>query len=454
MDERSRRTATRTDTAPGGESVRRRHVLKAGAGGALGVSLAGCLDVYGSLTGGASDEDVVKIGLLAPDPTEGGEVAGFSMKNAAELAVSELNDPDSDIGTNELDEPGINGTDVELVVADTNDSSRETKRQYHELILEHDVDVTVGIFSSDGLMNIVDDIAEQETVHLTTGAATTQASSLVREEYESYKYHFRVGPRNDHDLAVCQLDFLEDMYDVLGWESITLLTEDHSWTQEIQNVYEDGFDDLAVDVVDHVRYSASKDDFTDVYDEAEAEGVDAVYVTMAHTGVPAVLDWAGNYPFAFAGIHVPLQYPQMWDTLGGRAEYAVTNATAAATAELTEYTIPFADKYLEEYDHQPVYSGYIAYDAIKLFAETATEIGTTESSELVEGLEEARFNGTTGTIEFYDESHDYPHDVVYGEDNVQSSFVQWQDDGDGNGVQEVIWPERIETAEYQEPEWD
>jgi len=54
----------------------------------------------------------------------------------------------------------------------------------------------------------MDDIAEQETLHLTAGSATTTASQMVNEGYEKYKYHFRVGPINGANLAQAQIDFL------------------------------------------------------------------------------------------------------------------------------------------------------------------------------------------------------------------------------------------------------
>lgn len=444
MDERSRRTASRTDTAAGGDSVRRRRVLKAGAGGALGVSLAGCLDAYGSIVGADSGDETVKIGLLAPDPTEGGEPTGYSMRNGAELAVDHVSDS------------GIDGKDVELIVEDTNGSARETKRKYQELVLDREVDVTVGIFSSGSLMNVMDDIAELETLHLTTGAASTNASDLVHDDYERYKYHFRVGPINDYDLGRIQLDFLEEMHEEIGWESIALLSEDYQWTEAAWELYEERLGETGVEETMRRRYSPARDSFDDLYEEVEASGADAAYVSMAHTGVEALLDWADpeeQYPFAFGGIHVPIQLPSFYETVGGLAKYSVSQASATPGAEITDKTVDFADEYLDAYGYQPVYTGYITYDAITMYADVATEYGTTDSSDLVDALEETSYTGTTGTIEFYGQDDDHTHDVVYGPDAVQGVYFQWQEDDDGTGIQEVIWPEGVATADYEAPDW-
>ena len=46
----------------------------------------------------------------------------------------------------------------------------------------------------------------------------------------------------------------------------------------------------------------------------------------------------------------------------------------------------------------------------------------------------------------------FAHDVVYGEDTVWPIYQQWQE-SDGEGVQEVIFPDDLATAEYQPPPW-
>ncbi|WP_049927694.1 ABC transporter substrate-binding protein [Halopiger goleimassiliensis] len=417
----------------------RRRMLQASAGTAT-VALAGCLDTVDVFGGTPEADETVTVGVLAPNPEK--DVSGRAIERSARVAVELLNEND-----------GIDGTDVELVVGNTAGDPLEARREYHRLVLDEEVDVTVGISTSEVLEHLIDDIAEQETVHITAGAATTAPTDLVRDEYEDYKYHFRAGPINEYDLGQAQIDFLNDMAPDMGWESIALLAEDYSWSQGAWDTFQTRRDELPVEIVMDRRYAPAIDDFTDLYDEVEAAGADAVFISTAHTGNAAVLDWqADERPFEFGGIHVPMQYPNYYDALGGACEFGIGQSSAPMGAELTEETPRFESAYEERYGvSMPVYTGYFAYDAVSLFAEAVEQAGSLESGEIVEALEEIEgFDGSAGTIEFYGRDHEYPHDLVY--ETGETLYFQWQEQN-GEGTQEVIWPEEHATSDYVEPDW-
>jgi branched-chain amino acid transport system substrate-binding protein len=324
------------------------------------------------------------------------------------------------------------------------------------LILEEGADVTVGVFASEALMNIMDDIAEQETIHLTSGAATTAASRLVKEQYEDYKYHFRAGPNNDYDLGRMQVDFVDDMADEIGWNSVAVLAEDYEWTEQPWNVYQNQLADTGIEIVMEQRYPPATDDFSAIYDEVEERGADAAFITTAHTGTAALLDWVvpEPRPFAFGGIHVPMQLPSYYEATNGACRYGVTQSSATAQSTRTEKTQRFVQAYQDAFNgSNPVYTGYHTYDAVTMFAEAARSSGTLESDELVGTLEDMTFTGSSGTVEFYGRDHDYPHDLVYNSDDPDVVYLQWQENEDGDGVQEIIWPESQATAEYAKPVW-
>jgi branched-chain amino acid transport system substrate-binding protein len=427
--------------------LRRRHVL-ATAGSAATLSTAGCLGTVGSITGGSGSEDPITIGVLAPNPDS--DFIGRSMVRGARVAVNELRNAG-----------GIDGRDVEMVVGDTNSSPLEARRQYQRLILEEDADVTVGIFASESLMAVMEDIAEQQTVHLTSGAATAEASRLVSEEYEKYKYHFRAGPTNNYDLGRTQVDFMDAMAADIGWNSAAVLVEDYQWTSEPWTVYQNQLADTGVDIVMEERYPPATDDFSQIYDEVEAEGADVAFITTAHTGTAALLDW--SYPnrperpprprsFAFGGIHVPMQLPGYYDMVGGACRFGVGQSSATATSEISEKTQPFVRAYRNQFDgNNPVYTGYHTYDAITMFADVVEKSGSVDSDDLIPKLEAASFTGSTGTIEFYDRDHEFAHDLKYmpGE----TIYFQWQVNDEGEGVQEIIYPEKHATSEYIRPPW-
>lgn len=443
---------TGVDNSPIGDTaavINRRNYLRVAGTTAVAASLTGCVNLSGgsggdggnNSSGGGDVGDTITIGALAPNPEN--DPIGGSIINAAELAVQELND-----------NGGIAGAEVELATANTEADPSTGQQEYRELTLNEGADVTTGIFTSEVLLNIMDDIAQQGKIHLTSGAATTEASRMIAEDYDQYKYHFRAGPLNDFDLGRNLLDFGRANFGNMGWNSTYALVEDYSWTEPISELFNQRLGEVGVQVAGNQRYASGTTNFSPLYDDIQSAGADGVLTAMAHTGTEAIVQWAQQQrPFGFAGIHVPMQLPSYYESVNGACLYGVTQTSATPQSEITEKTQPFVQAYNEQFDGYPVYTGYITYDAIKLYAQMVEQTGTTDADELVSALEGASFTATTGTLEFYGQDQEYPHDPIYGEDAIYPVFLQWQEGQNGGGVQEVVWPERYKTADYQSPEW-
>ena len=441
-----------TDSAETGgddHSVSRRQAIAA-AGAAGAVGLAGCSDggSEGSSSGVAdplSERDEVRIGALAPVPSE--NPIGASIANGAQLAVDQINE-----------DGGVGGAELSLTVKDTKEEPQTGRSRYGELIRDEEVDLTTGVFTSEVLLAIMDDIAGAETPHMTSGAATPEASAKVSDSYDEYKYHFRTGPINAHHLGVNLVDFIEAKADALGWGSVAVLVEDYKWTEPVSAVLDEQLTDTSVDIAMTSRYPSGTEDFNPIYSEVEESGADAAFISMAHTGTAAVIQWAKQQrPFEFGGIHVPMQLPSYYDAVKGACAYGVTQNSATPTAEVTDKTVPFADAYNEAFDSYPVYTGYITYDAVNQFAEVIANSGDVAPDAVVSGLEDSSYQGTVGTIEYHGPGSEFAHDVKYGQETVWPVYQQWQPDDPENpqdgGTQEVIFPAELSTAEYQTPPW-
>jgi len=285
----------------------------------------------------------------------------------------------------------------------------------------------------------MDDIAEQETLHLTAGFATTTASQMVNEGYEKCKYHFRVGPINGANLAQAQIDFPDPEGADIGWDSIAVLAEGYGWTEGLWAFYQSRFGDLDIDVTMWNRYPPATDDFVDLR-RCRGVGADAAFISTAHTGTKAITDWGPEQrQFAFGGIHVPMQLPSYYRLTNGACRYGVATPAPRRPANTPRRPNRSSTRISRRTAGQsPVYTGFISYDAIKLFAEAANDAGTVDSETLVGEIENGSFTGTTGTIEFHGPDHQHAHDVIYGKENVNPVYFQWQET-DGEGVQEVIW---------------
>ncbi|WP_136717751.1 ABC transporter substrate-binding protein [Halorientalis salina] len=425
-----------------GGSVGRRSFLKATGAGAVATGVAGCLGGGGDEESvPLSDRDEIRVGVLAPAPSD--NPIGASIANGAKLAAQEINDND-----------GIEGTEMSVIVKDTKEQPQTGTEKYGELIRDENVDMTTGVFTSEVLLAIMDDMPGAETVHMTTGAATPDASARVKNNYEENKYHFRTGPINAHHLGENIVDFVDAKADDLGWESVAVLVEDYTWTEPVSNVLDDTLSDTGINIEMSRRYASGTEDFNPIYNDVEDSGADAAVIAMAHTGTPAVIQWAQQQrPFEFGGIHVPMQLPSYYGAVEGASAYGVTQNSATPTAEVTDTTVPFAEAYNENYDSYPVYTGYISYDAVNQYASVVESKGDIGADPVIDGLENSSYTGTIGTVEYYGKDHEFAHDVKYEQGLVWPVFQQWQPNDDGTGSQEVIFPDNLATADYQTPPW-
>lgn len=413
---------------------RRQFVGLAGVGATA--SLAGCI-------GGMDEEgdDGVKIGLLAYDP--GSAPQGTAQQQAAELAVADLND-----------DGGILGEDVELLVADTQGSSSTASDRYLEFVVEENVDVTAGVFNTEVMTGLMSDIADHQVIHLSGGHTSPTIAEMLADDYERYKYQFR--PYGNATRWIASIaDLASHMQDEGVWERIALLNEEFEWTQSFTNVLPDLLEDAGLEVVFNERYPADTENFTPLFDDIENEDADAVVMAQAHSAGPAMIQWRDEErEFAMCGQISQIVDPGSYESFDGANEFAISNAPAVHTADLSDQTTDFAERYYDEFDVYPNDAfSYATYDAIMMWAEVVEEEETTDSEEVVPALADASYEGTRGLIEFNDQDHEYPHDAKFGEGYLRRINFQWQAVDDGEGLQQVIHPEELATSDYQEPAW-
>lgn len=433
-------------------SVDRRTFLRAAGAGVAVTTVAGCTgggdgDGDGGGNGGTatgtpteSISGPITIGAMGPADAP----FGTSIFNSVELAVQEINDAG-----------GIEGAELEVITKDTKDDPGTARQGYQELTTGENVDATFGIFGSEQLLTLMPNIAQQETVHLTAGAATPEAPAQVADDYDRFKYWFRVGPINSTFLAESMIIFAQDMFADMGWETIGILVEDFKWTEPVSSILDARFtDEVDVEVVYDERIAEGTEDFTPVYDEVENQGIDGLYTALAHIGTASLVQWAQQQrPFGYGGIHVPTQLPSFFDATQGAAITTFSQTTATPQSEVTEKTVPYANAYFDAYEGYPVYNGYSAYDAVYMYKNAVETAGTLNSDAVVSALEDMTYTGASGPIEFFPPDGEFPHDVRFGADYAQGVFFQWQVDEEGNGVQEVVWPDDLATSEYQSPPW-
>jgi branched-chain amino acid transport system substrate-binding protein len=420
------------DATQTNSSLFRRRFLRTVGGGVGITSLAGCLST------GETLPETIRIGAMGPTDS----LMGQSIVNAATLAVEEINA-----------DGGIDGTKLELLTRDTEGKPNVARSVYRELTKEKNVHATTGIFESEVLLSLFPLIAEAETIHLGSGAATHEATLKVHKHYSKYKYFFRVGPPSTHHLTELMAAFAREEFPKLGWNRIALLAEEFKWAESIAEELSSVFmNSNTVEAVTTEHITADTTDFASLYHTLETEDIDGVFTILGHIGTDSLSAWASLQPsFGYGGIHAQAQNPSYYEATNGAAQYTYSWSSATPESEITEKTVPFANSYHETFDGYPVSTGYITYDAVHMLKKAIKISTSVETEQLISELEAMAHTGTTGEIEFVGQLSRYTHDVKVGPGFVHGVFFQWQE-RENRGEQVVIRPQKLATGEYEQPE--
>jgi branched-chain amino acid transport system substrate-binding protein len=419
--------------------ISRRNVIQAaGAGGA--VSLAGCI--------GGNDSEGITVGFLGPLQLD----AGVGGRRSAEIAVEELNE-----------QGGILDQELELISADSNATPSDARTEAESLIFDEGIDVLFGGYVSEVALGIADTVANANVPWFVTGAGTPRlVTENHGEDYEKYKNIFRVMSGNSDLQAEAQADYAEFLANQHDIDSFAVVTENAAWTQSTADNMPSLLQDRGLNVAMEERVELDTTDFSPLLDSVEESGADVMIKEVGLMDVAGMLQtWGANeYPFAMEGLNLLSLGVEFWDDTNGNCEYETTGWFGGGGAvEITDKTGSFLDAYTSRHDSRPrvpVIMGLATYDAINLYAEVVETVGSADYEDnldgMVEELQGINYTGVAGNIEFFPPDHQYPNDVMVGEDHLPFTMLQWQADDDG-GTRQCVYPEQYITSEHVLPSW-
>jgi len=393
--------------------------------------------------GPADEENVIKIGVIGPMEYVQGEHHWYG----ATLARDKINDAGG---------VTIDGEQylIELIKMDSNEmlSVTDAAAAMDRLITVDEADFVVGGFRTEGVFAMQEVAMEYQTIFLGCGAATFELNTPLAEDYDTYKYWFRVTPFHSKNLVMNSLYILgmagAIMAQGLGIEEtlkVAILAEGATWADGMVAAYEAYVPALlGMEVAGTWRPSPLATDLTAELTAIEASGAHLILTVISGPiGIPYAKQLGElEIPAASVGINVEAQKDGFWDATGGYGNYETTLNTYAKGIAVTEYTIPFFDAFVEKCGETPTYNAG-TYDAILLLVEAIEGAGTLDSDAVVIELEKTDFIGTSGRIVFTGRDAENPHDVTYGPGYVTGLATQWQDE-----EMKCIWPQ-LGTGDWE-----
>ncbi|TDA26767.1 MAG: branched-chain amino acid ABC transporter substrate-binding protein [Archaeoglobi archaeon] len=384
----------------------------------------------------------VVIGVLAPLSLP----EGSAQEKAARIAVEEINS-----------KGGILGYKVELVVGDDKLDPTVGSAEFRRLATIEKADVIIGGFSSGVMLATMEVMAETKTLFL-TDASSPSHSAKVAENYEKYKYWFRLQNNATtfaYDIADMVKMLRENGYEV---KKVYIIRDEHIWAEDVVKALKPLLDSLQVEIVKDVKIPRNYAEYEPLILEAEKLNADLIIpiIALAGTGDILVKQWASLKPkLLIGGDLLAANDYAFFEKTGGAANYVIFTADGGTlvTDPITKMGKEFVEKYKAKYGHYPeAHQAFVAYDAVYLYklaveeAQRNKEKDPFNSDVLVKYIE--RFNEKNPVVLTRPIAFAKNHDLAWGDNLTRNWISQWQD-----GKQVVIYPEHVATGKLKLPPW-
>ena len=359
--------------------------------------------------------------------------------DAARMAIDEINE-----------QGGVLGRKLEMVVADEGEAASEGPKvgiaAVNKLTGEDGVNVLIGGYDSGVTLGELPHIARAKTIFLGIGSASPAIQAKVKDDYEHYKYIFRVNPINSAKQANALIDFITGkLRGDLGLTKIAILGENAKWVQDMVPSIKKGAESAGLAVPLAEFFDVQIADFSPIFAKIKDSGAQYLILIIAHGASDVfVKQWYdAKVPVPVGGIDVKSMDANFFKRVDGKS-IAEVSANFVVRAPLTPSTVAWWDKFVKLYNRPPVYTAPGAYDAVYIYAEAVKRAGSTDTDKVIKELEKTDYVGVRGRVQF-----DGTHDVKDGPGLVNELFVQWHP----NGERVVVWPKELTTGKMINPPW-
>ncbi len=345
---------------------------------------------------------------------------------------------------------GVLGRKLEMVTADEGEAATDGPKlgiaAVNKLTSEDHVNVLIGGYDSGVTLGELPHIARAKTIFLGIGSASPAIQQKVKDDYDHYKYIFRVNPINSAKQANALLDFITGkLKGELGYKKISILGENAKWVQDMVPAIKKGAEAAGLEVPVAEFFDVQTADFSPIFAKVKESGSQYLLVILSHAASDVfVKQWYdAKVPVPIGGIDVKSMDADFFKRVDGKS-IAEVSINFVLRAPLTPKTVPWWDKFMSLYNRAPVYTASGAYEAVQIYADAVKHAGTTDTDAVVKELEKTDYVGPRGRVQF-----DALHEVKDGPGFVNVLFVQWQ----ANGERSVIWPKDVAQGKMINPPW-
>ena len=361
----------------------------------LGSVLAGLAAGCG---GGEKKADTIKVGANL-EMTGGSASYGISSKNAIELAFKEINE-----------KGGINGKQLELVVADNKSEAAEATNAMQKLVSQDNVVAVIG-------PNLSSSVIAASAIN--NSAKVLDIAPMATNPYVTVDQ--ASGKTKDFNYRTCFIDPFQGTVMAkfataeLGVGNAAVLIDNSSdYAKGLAQFFKENFVKEGGAVTAEESYLQKDTDFKATLTKIKATNPDFLYVPGYYQEVGLIVKQAREL-----GMNMPIAGGDGWDSakmpeIAGAAALNNTYFSSLYSPEdSSDINKNFVAAYEKAYGQKPDVFAALSYDSALLVAEAIKNAGSTEPAKISEAMAKINgFSGVSGSVTFDDKHNPVKSAVI------------------------------------------
>jgi branched-chain amino acid transport system substrate-binding protein len=322
------------------------------------------------------------------------------------------------------------------------------------LILEENADFIIGgPVRSEVALAVMPTLSMYKKVSIvSSGVLTPRYHQTIKEEYEKYKYCFRIHGEAGQ-LIKEMMEVLGEIRQKFGLSKIFVMAQD----VEHAIAGGEGLRKVAgtkgFEVKGFLKVPTGTKDFSNYLEEAKKSGAQIlnIWMDMPESSI-LTRQWYDMKIklLPFGSTFASAERPDFWESTKGKGEFTIANVVNAGNvpSNATDWTMRFYRAYKERFKTEPEALGASSsYMAVYVLKDAIERAGSLDSERMINALELTDMMGVYGRIRFDRQTHQVVPALDPKEGAVGSIF-QWQE-----GKRVVVFPKSIATGEIKLPPW-
>ncbi|MEJ2157209.1 MAG: ABC transporter substrate-binding protein [Desulfobacteraceae bacterium] len=287
---------------------------------------------------------------------------------------------------------------------------------------------------------------------VTTGVLTPKYHAMVAQNYDKFKYCFRIHGEAKNLVGEMFANFkaLKEKY---GFNNLFIIAQDVSHARGAAKVMEKVATKQGWNVTGVEIYPTGATDFSLGLLKAKKTGTQIIniWMDMPESAILLKQWYELKIPaLPFGSTLAAAEQPGFWKATDGKGEYTLCNVVNAGNApsEATPWTMKFYNAYAKKWGVEPEGLGSSSsYMAVYVLRDAIERAGSLDPDKVVAELEKTDIMGVYGRLRFDPKSHQVIPSTDPKEGAV-GSILQWQ-----NKKRVVVYPQSIAKGEIKLPPW-